>query len=120
MQKYKTFAHNTLPSFNPYTGGGEDLGNSRRGQVFSLGNSRQGGCHLPDGSEIPREGVKIMDFQEAVFKNCLEIPRDTHEKLCFWKFQILNFLNSKVLAPRVRIKNAMCHLKIRCHEFEIS
>jgi hypothetical protein len=22
MQKYKTFAHNTLPSFNPYTGGG--------------------------------------------------------------------------------------------------
>ena len=54
----------------------------RGGQVFSLGNSRQGGCHLPDGSEIPREGVKINAFpQGAVFKNCLEIPSDPHEKL---------------------------------------
>jgi hypothetical protein len=57
------------------------------GQVFSLGNSRQGGCHLPNGSEIPKEGpVKIMHLQGAVFKNCLEIPRDPHKKPCFWKF----------------------------------
>jgi hypothetical protein len=30
---------------------------------------------------MPREGVKIMDFQEAVFKNCLEISRDAMKNL---------------------------------------
>jgi hypothetical protein len=42
-----------------------------------------------------------------------------------WKFQATPMKNlfleiPKVLAPRVWIKNAMCHLKIRCHEFKIS